>query len=337
MEPIACFIDPESAGAADILVIHAGALGDVILTWPFWEGLIARGHRLHLLAQGRISRLAGNLGLVTRGYALEAPWTAGLFVRPLHSKLRAWLAEYGTILIFARAAELRELDRGLPRTRVICVPPRPPVGRAVHVTAFLGAALREQGLALPSPVLRRGWLDLWAKGDGTQRAQTGIIALHPGSGSNRKNLPLAVWRRTARLIQQQGGTPAWVLGPAEETLAAELAADLPAGQELWDVADLRELCARMLTLSGFWGHDSGLSHLAAYLGVPVLAVFGPSDPLRWRPWGPRVKVWRPLLLCQPCFETKPANCADPKCLADVAAEDMIAAWEHWGQGICKLD
>jgi ADP-heptose:LPS heptosyltransferase len=49
----------------------------------------------------------------------------------------------------------------------------------------------------------------------------------------------------------------------------------------------------MKTAGGYIGNDSGVSHLAAYLGLPTVAVFGPSDPEMWRPIGPLVQIVRP--------------------------------------------
>ena len=44
--------------------------------------------------------------------------------------------------------------------------------------------------------------------------------------------------------------------------------------------------------SAFVGNDSGPGHLAAFLGLPTVSLFGPTDPARWKPLGPRVTVLR---------------------------------------------
>jgi hypothetical protein len=57
---------------------------------------------------------------------------------------------------------------------------------------------------------------------------------------------------------------------------------------------LSRLAALLVECSGYVGNDSGVSHLAAALGVPTAAVFGPTDPAVWAPVGPKVSVVGPL-------------------------------------------
>ena len=102
-----------------------------------------------------------------------------------------------------------------------------------------------------------------------------LVALHPGSGSPRKNWPANRWLALAR----------WL----EEELHARLlvgiglpARNLPLGQ----------LAARLAGCRLFLGHDSGVSHLAASAGAPCILLFGPTDPAMWAPPGPQVRVLR---------------------------------------------
>lgn len=116
------------------------------------------------------------------------------------------------------------------------------------------------------------------------------ILIFPGSGSARKNWPADKFATlAARLVGEMPGAQvaiAIILGPAEAGLEQIFATtrsericvlgNLPLGT----VAGL----ARMA--SGFVGNDSGVSHLAAAAGAPGVAIFGPTDPSRWRPLGP---------------------------------------------------
>jgi ADP-heptose:LPS heptosyltransferase len=142
---------------------------------------------------------------------------------------------------------------------------------------------------------------------------------------------LACWLETAGLIKEKGYTPVWVLGPAETELKAQLAAHGVLDRHMWTTADLTVLCGRLEQVGGFIGHDSGLSHLAAFLGLPVLAIFGPSDPRRWKPWGPRVSVLRADLKCQPCFETSPENCPEDTCRTALKAPTIARALRAIGK------
>ena len=99
------------------------------------------------------------------------------------------------------------------------------------------------------------------------------IILHPFSGSAKKNWPLANFRE---LAAQLDGV-AWTCGPEEE---------LPGATRFADLADL----ARWISGARLYiGNDSGITHLAAAVGTPVLALFGPTDPSIWRPAGTHVR------------------------------------------------
>jgi ADP-heptose:LPS heptosyltransferase len=55
-------------------------------------------------------------------------------------------------------------------------------------------------------------------------------------------------------------------------------------------APLLEVARHLQQCMCYLGNDSGITHLAAMLGVPTVAIFGPTDPAIWRPMGPSVKV-----------------------------------------------
>ena len=75
--------------------------------------------------------------------------------------------------------------------------------------------------------------------------------------------------------------------------------------------------------------DTGPMHLAAAVGTPVVAIFGPSDPIRYAPKTTRVRILRVDLPCSPCNRIRlpPARCVGhvPDCLEGVAAEAVYAA------------
>lgn len=72
--------------------------------------------------------------------------------------------------------------------------------------------------------------------------------------------------------------------------------------------------------------DSGPAHMAGALGVPVVAVFGPTSPGRWAPRGPRVKVVRRELACSPCSNHGGASCPVDtfECMNELGPEEV---WE----------
>ena len=116
----------------------------------------------------------------------------------------------------------------------------------------------------------------------------GYLVIHPGSGSESKNYPLKYWLEIARRVEADSGLRSvFVLGPADSKLAEMMQSE--------DIRLVRDLA--LDTLAGFVsravayaGCDSGVSHLAAGLGTPTAAVFGPTDPASWSPQGPKVTV-----------------------------------------------
>lgn len=108
-------------------------------------------------------------------------------------------------------------------------------------------------------------------------ARHGSIALHPFSGNGAKNWPLAGFRELAQRLAGEG--PVIMLAGPEE--------DLPEARRFDDLGSLA------VWLSGaalYIGNDSGPTHLAAAVGTPTLALFGPTNPAIWAPRGPHVKV-----------------------------------------------
>ena len=79
----------------------------------------------------------------------------------------------------------------------------------------------------------------------------------------------------------------WLLGPAERE-SAEVQRALHAEPHVVDSPSLSELAGVLAQCAGYVGNDSGVSHLAAAVGAPTVAVFGPTDPAVWAPRGERV-------------------------------------------------
>ncbi len=113
-----------------------------------------------------------------------------------------------------------------------------------------------------------------------------FIAVHPGSGSPRKNWPLENWHAFAGEIKD----PLLIIGGEADTAsldslaphAALIARDLP----------LPTLAALLTRCTRYFGHDTGISHLAAAVGAKCTLLFGPTDPAVWAPQGTHVKILR---------------------------------------------
>jgi heptosyltransferase-3 len=86
--------------------------------------------------------------------------------------------------------------------------------------------------------------------------------------------------------------PAVVLGPADEQSVVGIREQGIPELPILRPASVTILAGILAQAQGFIGHDSGVTHLAALLGVPTVAMFGPTDEQRWAPRGPHVTVVR---------------------------------------------
>ena len=96
------------------------------------------------------------------------------------------------------------------------------------------------------------------------------------------------------------------------------------GLDLCGVTNVRENLSVYKRADLFFGVDSGPMHMAAAVGVPVVALFGPTDERKWGPWGEGHTVITKRLSCYPC---KPHKCADNECMKQITVEDAIDAVE----------
>jgi ADP-heptose:LPS heptosyltransferase len=303
-----------------LLIVHPGALGDVVCLFPIIRALRRTYRPVTILCQGHIGRLASTLGLADTWFPIEASWTASLFTDAPGPQARRLLAPFVRILALTHSEPLAASLHRITGAVVCRVPPRPPAGQHVHTTDHALRQIIECGLL---PKTDGGILA--APPDAAPRPQnTGstVTLLHPGAGSLRKRWPLNGFLEVSGQLESRGATPEFVVGPAEDDLVPRLEKQAP---KLHRPGDLLELIALLRSAGAYIGNDSGVSHLAAWLGLPSVVIFGPSDPVRWQPRGPAVAIVRAPLGCTPCFETAGENCSAPVCLAQVTPANVVEA------------
>ncbi len=215
-----------------------------------------------------------------------APLLLGESIRArFEEQLRSFAGALAVTRDSALVAALRERIPALAR-----VDPEPPPD--VHAGAWFERAALSLG-ARPEPglePLRLSEVECRAAAELAEPLPEAFLAIHPGSGSPRKNWPTGGFAALAEAIAPQEPF-ALVAGPADGEASTALAAMAPRA------VVLRELPVRLLggVLSRaalYVGNDSGVSHLAAAFGAPTLALFGPTDPATWAPLGPLVRTLR---------------------------------------------
>jgi ADP-heptose:LPS heptosyltransferase len=157
------------------------------------------------------------------------------------------------------------------------LPALPPQGEARgerrHAVDFY---LRQAGFDAPQAAPIAPFLPFRRQVDGPARR---FIAIHPFSGSHKKNWDLASFRTAASHLREASGLRVeWCAGPEEQLTGARRF------EALDEVANW--LCGA----SVYIGNDSGISHLAAACGIPVVVIFTVTDAAIWSPRGAHVAV-----------------------------------------------
>jgi len=257
-----------------LLVVRPGSLGDTILTLPLLASIRARHPNATVTFLG--SRAYKDLFPPEIDFqAIEDPRWLWLFgasregsggSRPM----------YGTAyVILARPREMIAQLRKAGVEQVLHVSSRPPQGK--HIVAHL-----HEGLGLPVPA-REPALRHLAAGE-----RRDLIWVHPGSGGPQKCAPLGVFVYLVELLQRQTGWPTAVsVGEDDAFLMAQ--AQWPrlveaTGALVLETRPLTEVCAKLGRSRLYVGNDSGISHLAAGLGVESVVFFTTTDPVQWAPW-----------------------------------------------------
>ncbi len=260
-----------------ILVLRGGALGDFIVTLPALALLRQRWSHAHLEFVGNATAAALGAHLVDRIHSQhDSRWAALYSTAPLPPSFAAELATFDLVLNFwpDPDGDLTRHFRNLSAPIFLTAPALPTLAPAA---AHYCEPLRSLGLTsgsfhytLSAPV-----------------ASARLIAIHPGSGSAKKNWPLARWIELCRWLRDAHRTELLIItGEADAPAATALAPFGIAAHQL----PLPQLVARLAQCHLFVGHDSGISHLAAACTVSSLLLFGPTDPAVWAPPAPHVRV-----------------------------------------------
>ena len=323
---------PAPAAIQRILIWHQGALGDLLLAGPALAALSRHYAGARITALGHPERW----GLLALSLPLDEVWDSGearwvhLFSDgDLPLPLRERLARFQLALIFGPHPQATLHDRlrlaGIP---VVHWLPSFPETDAEAVATLQARHLAGLGLHyVPGPFK----LEIGPEPEAELPELPGPgpwMAVAPGSGSLRKNWPLAHYYEISRALGWKYGLRVvWLAGPAERAMLPYLGPLAEAQGHLLLTNRPLARVARVLSRCRLYiGNDSGLTHLAAAVAGPeILALFGPTDPRVWAPLGPRVRTLR-----APCPQGPEAvdgmiSCPETRCLNALSPETVLAA------------
>ena len=252
-------------------VVHVGGIGDFILACPAIARLNEQGP-LELVGRPERLALAVLGGIAQQAHSLDAIDFDSVFSRP-SAILCDFFSRFERVVVWMKDED-GSIDRGLRACQVserIIRPGLPPAYYGRHASCYY---LEQLGLP-PTPPFRLELSPSLSRWD---------LLIHPGSGGSTKNWSHERFRDIAQRAVSSGARVAWIRGPAEEDLAA------PASLPELRPSSLVDLARILASGHVYLGNDSGVTHLAATVGVRTLAVFGPTDPNIWAPLGKHVTI-----------------------------------------------
>lgn len=328
-----------------LLIVKLSSLGDVIHALPTLEALRSlypEGHITWLVEEVHAPVLAGHP-------ALDEVWALprlrpgnGRFLSALRESLkmaRRVLEQPFDLVIdlqgLLKSAMWTALARsprklGYDRTREMSYlalterlapynPEAHAVRRCLNVARHLGAPAQAPRfrLGLPRPDLNHLL---------SHKTDELLTVMHPGARWPTKLWPAAPWARLADWLFREKGFRVVITGSSgDRELVEEIIAQTETQPlNLAGRTSLAELAALLQKAQFAVTTDTGPMHLAAALGTPVAALFGPTAPWRTGPFGEGHEVVRLELGCSPCFQRQ---CPEPRCLLELPVARVQAAVE----------
>jgi ADP-heptose:LPS heptosyltransferase len=303
-----------------VTVVHQGAVGDTVLLIPLFRSLRRRfagegGCAITVVTRVNLGQMLMMTGFVEAHASADDREHSRWFAPPEREEAASMPGWAGADVLIsavsngrdAWAANARLARRALGQEGgLYFFEPRPPAHYVGHVTAYHREQLAAAGLELEEPELPL----LRANPDGA-------VVIHPGSGGEPKCWPREKFLTLGRALKRNGIVPTLVLGEAEQDRWGYKVVDALKEEFPWYLhMGLYELAERLSRARVYLGNDSGVSHLAAAMGVPVITLFGPSNDVQWRPVGPSVKVLR----AEPPFEQVLEKLEERVVLGEMLAE-----------------
>ena len=290
-----------------ILIIRSGAVGDLILTLPVLSALKKQYDGLSIDMMGNPARLSllKACGYVENVLSIDSRDMTPLFVEnaPLDGPSLQNLRSYDATISYLPDADgiftnnLRRIAAGPVLTgQAHPVTDHPEhtghADRRIHMTHVLMKALTPLGVdpAAEAPSLQTPAYAAMKHGHPPVTDRP-LIAVHPGSGGPEKCWPAERFVALIEALAGSGYEPVVTFGPADDVVRNRIVPRIKShNARIAENLSLVDLAVLLSRCQGMVGNDSGITHLAAAVGTPVIALFGPTDPAVWGPRGTRVRI-----------------------------------------------
>jgi heptosyltransferase III len=279
----------------DTLVIHPGALGDVLQAVPALSSLERLGHRITFAGQPRLGELLQGTGLVLAATPFDTFGIEALFADvPVPDRLASRLSRFRRAVSWFGAREPGYAGRlGALVPEVIVAPPVPDDESPLTVWEHLVETLGKWHVVRPSEHHALATTERWRIAARTTFMALGVdesrplLIAHPGAGARWKEAPAARFAQALERMVADGGFEVLIhQGPADGNAVNALLRVLTIPTQLLLEPALTELAGALALAKAYLGSDSGVSHLAASVGTPSVILYPPETIRQWAPWGP---------------------------------------------------
>jgi heptosyltransferase-3 len=324
-----------------VLAIQLNQPGDAILTTPALRWLMNQGHEVHALVQPLGAQLLATMPGLASVEAL--PRSSLQVMRDIRRAIRYRRLDFDWTIVFSKCSDRPALWAALSGSakRTGQLTPRnarlgrigfindwrenpPPGMHSVRQHLFMAGApddaAQQLSLEYAPPEAEQTWARAWMRERGLVAGE--YVLLHASARWPSKYWPQA---NIAEFVRQftKRGMPLLVTSgpdPFEVDFTRELVRQAPVDHQEIGTLSINQLGALIQNAAGFVGVDSLPMHLAAALGKPGIALFGPTDEMIWGPWRSRLTILRQDCVC---LRGSSRQCpAGPvsRCLADLSPE-----------------
>ncbi len=325
------------------LVVRSGAVGDCILTIPVFR-LLGRCYpsaEIDVLGNPTNLEPIVSAGLAGRSVSIDRAVVSPMFgaESSIPDRTAAIFRDYDLVVSYLpdHDGRFRRNLKASCTARVLSGKAHPAPDSRLHMSHVLQSILVENGIG-PSERLPPDLSSL-STGSGFPRLierlnipgpDRPFIVLHPGAGSPEKRWPVPNWCELIRIVRAMHLAPVVTEGPADRSIIDAMRQDL--GDEMprcLSNLPLVELGQLIAGCHGFVGNDTGVSHLAAAVGTPTIALFGPTDPAIWAPRGRMVEIlWGGRVIKGDAgIPTSVGRAAGTEALADISVEQVAMRLE----------
>lgn len=344
-----------------ILVIRLSSLGDVLMTVPAVKAIkeAVPEKNISWLVEGPVSELLANQDFIDRivrfprssivsslkaGRVVAAFNGISVFIKELRDSSYDVIVDFhgimksGLLSSLARGKTIIGFDRTFAKEGSWLVYDRPiggqrrshKVQRNMLLARELGAKGVVPQITLTVPPEAELVISRFLE---EEKIDGPIIAVNPfcSKGSAFKRWRLENYAALIRRIHTALPLTAMIVwGPGEEEEAKRLKDMAGEPTRITCPTTVAQLCALLKRVDLYVGGDTGGMHLAAFAGLPVVALFGPTDVLINGPWGDRTRIVRKDVACSPCRDK---SCKNRICLDSLTVDEAFAAvTDMWEQG-----